>query len=125
MSSLFFVLSAVSSRGHADCYALRLGKDKSMSVAQEMRALVRFNALEPATFEALMGNDRADMVFTDPPYNVSIRNTVKTGGKTGSHREFAMASGEMTVPEFTNFLITAMVQLKSWSRDGSPSLTLR
>src|SRR5204863_9041878 len=30
------------------------------------------NALDPETFAALIGTERAAMVFTDPPYNVPI-----------------------------------------------------
>ena len=30
------------------------------------------NALDPAAFAALMGEERAAMIFTDPPYNVPI-----------------------------------------------------
>ncbi len=43
------------------------------------------------------------MVFTDPPYNVAIDGNVSGLGKV-RHREFAMASGEMTRAEFTAFL---------------------
>ena len=43
------------------------------------------------------------MVFTDPPYNVPIDGHV--GGLGGvKHREFKMASGEMTPAEFRAFL---------------------
>ncbi len=44
------------------------------------------------------------MVFTDPPYNVKIDGHVGGSGKT-KHREFAMASGEMSADQFTAFLI--------------------
>jgi DNA modification methylase len=58
------------------------------------------------------------MVFTDPPYNVAIQGHV--GGKGSiKHREFAMASGEMTKPEFTGFLRSAFNNLVSYSMDGS------
>ena len=42
-----------------------------------------------------MAEDRAAAVFTDPPYNVPIDGHV-SGLGTIHHREFAMASGEMT-----------------------------
>jgi DNA modification methylase len=41
----------------------------------------------------------ARLVLTDPPYNVRIRGHVTRG----KHREFAMASGEMTGSEFDAF----------------------
>jgi hypothetical protein len=48
-----------------------------------------------------MDGERADMVFTDPPYNVAIDGNVSGLGKV-SHREFAMASGEMSQEQFTS-----------------------
>lgn len=58
------------------------------------------------------------MVFTDPPYNVPIDGNV---GGLGAirHREFAMASGEMTEAEFTTFLSRILTLLARFSRDGS------
>jgi hypothetical protein len=38
------------------------------------------------------------MVFTDPPYNLGIEGNVSGLGAV-QHREFAMASGEMTEAE--------------------------
>jgi hypothetical protein len=80
--------------------------------------LICGNALEPGTVAALMNGGRAQMVFTDPPYNVAIQGNV---GGLGSikHREFAMASGEMTRPEFTSFLRTTFTRLVEASVDGS------
>ena len=50
-----------------------------------------------------MSGEVAGMVFTDPPYNVPIEGHVGGLGRV-QHREFAMASGEMTEAEFTAFL---------------------
>ena len=47
-----------------------------------------------------MAGEQAKMVFTDPPYNVRIDGNVSGLGSV-KHREFAMASGEMTPDEFT------------------------
>ena len=47
------------------------------------------------------------MVFTDPPYNVPIDGNVSGLGAV-RHREFAMASGEMSQAEFTGFLTRAL-----------------
>jgi DNA modification methylase len=58
------------------------------------------------------------MVFTDPPYNVRIAGNVSGLGKN-QHREFAMASGEMTRQQFTNFLRRALTNLAEFSVDGS------
>jgi hypothetical protein len=51
----------------------------------------------------LAAGRNAQVVFTDPPYNVPIGGFVSGLGKT-RHREFAMASGEMSRKEFTSFL---------------------
>jgi len=57
-----------------------------------------------------MNGERAQMVFTDPPYNVPIQGHVGGSGVI-KHREFAMASGEMTSSEFTTFLRTTFQRL--------------
>lgn len=80
--------------------------------------LICGNALEKDTFEQLLGNKRADMIFTDPPYNVKIEGHVCGAGKT-HHKEFGMASGEMTQSEFTSFLSQNFNLLKEYSRLGS------
>ncbi|MEQ1899524.1 MAG: DNA methyltransferase [Devosia sp.] len=76
------------------------------------------SSLDPAVVAALMNGELAQMVFTDPPYNVKIAGNV---GGLGSikHREFAMASGEMTQNEFSAFLRSAFDNLVRFSSDGS------
>lgn len=80
--------------------------------------LVCGDATEPASFERLMGGHLARMVFTDPPYNVPIGGHVSGLGLT-QHREFAMASGEMSPKEFTDFLRTVFANLSEVATDGS------
>lgn len=65
----------------------------------------------------LMNGRLAQMVFTDPPYNVKVDSIVNLG-KT-KHREFKEASGEMSVEEFTEFLTKVFTQLYIYSVDGS------
>jgi DNA modification methylase len=76
------------------------------------------DALDPASYEFLTGNEPAEFVFTDPPYNVPIRGHVSGLGKQ-CHREFAMASGEMSRLEFTGFLRSVFELLIRHSTDGS------
>lgn len=76
------------------------------------------NSLEPASYEALLGKDRADMVFADPPYNVKIDGHVSGLGKI-KHREFEFASGEMSQAEFTQFLRAAFRNCVLFSGSGS------
>jgi DNA modification methylase len=80
--------------------------------------LVCGDAMDPATVAALMDGEKAEMVFTDPPYNVAISGNVSGLGKV-RHREFAMASGEMTSVKFTEFLSSAFANLVAHSSDGS------
>src|SRR5829696_6703424 len=56
--------------------------------------LICGDALDPETVAALMQGERAQMIFTDPPYNVPIQGHVGNSGAI-QHREFAMAAGEM------------------------------
>ncbi|WP_372625114.1 site-specific DNA-methyltransferase [Falsiroseomonas sp.] len=76
------------------------------------------NALDEAAYAQLMAGKRAAMVFTDPPYNVPIAGHVSGLGAV-QHREFAMASGEMSATEFTAFLRSALGPAARHSRDGA------
>ena len=76
------------------------------------------DALEARSYERLLGSKRAQLIFSDPPYNVPIAGNVSGLGKA-KHREFAMASGEMTPREFTNFLRRALTNLAEFSVGGS------
>jgi len=76
------------------------------------------NALEDEAYRVLMQQERAAMVFTDPPYNVPIDGHVSGLGAI-RHREFAMASGEMDEDEFTEFLACTLGLLAGHSVDGA------
>ncbi|WP_020096295.1 DNA methyltransferase [Methylobacterium sp. 285MFTsu5.1] len=76
------------------------------------------DARDTAVLAALMGEKRADAVFVDPPYNVAIQGHV--GGRGAiRHREFAMASGEMTPAAFQAFLRQMGEALTGVSRAGA------
>ncbi len=76
------------------------------------------DATKAETFTRLMAGERAQMVFTDPPYNVPIDGYVGGLGRV-RHADFAMASGEMSEAEFTRFLETTLGHLKANSADGA------
>lgn len=80
--------------------------------------LICGDVTDPLVINALMGDERADCVFTDPPYNVKIDGNVCGKGSI-KHREFAMASGEMSEAQFTAFLISSLGELARVSRDGA------
>lgn len=60
--------------------------------------------------------ERIDCAFLDPPYNVRINGHANAKGR---HREFAMASGEMSQDEFRTFLRDTLGAAASVSRDGA------
>jgi DNA modification methylase len=72
---------------------------------------------EETAVRTLMGRRLATAVFSDPPYNVKIKGTVGRG-KT-KHREFAVASGEMSPLQFISFLKQWMTLAAQFSEDGS------
>jgi len=76
------------------------------------------NARDPAAFETLRGGERAQMVFTDPPYNVPVQGHVSGLGKQ-RHREFAMECGEMDEAAFTGFLATVFTNAAASTVDGA------
>lgn len=76
------------------------------------------DALAPASFQTLLGCEKADVVVTDVPYNVKINGHVCGKGRA-RHPEFAMASGEMSEAEFRRFLEQSFQNMRDFSKDGS------
>ncbi len=76
------------------------------------------DARDPLSYAALLGDEKVRLVFTDPPYNVRIDGHVGGLGAI-KHREFAMASGEMSVAEFQRFLTTVFENMAEFSEDGA------
>jgi DNA modification methylase len=76
------------------------------------------DSLISENYELLMDGAKADLVITDSPYNVPIDGHASGLGRV-HHREFAMAAGEMSTGEFTEFLRKAMTLSKQSSQPGS------
>ena len=76
------------------------------------------DSLKEESYSALMQGELAQMVITDPPYNVAINGHVCGSGAV-KHKEFAMASGEMTQGEFTTFLNTAFLRIHERTEEGA------
>ena len=76
------------------------------------------DARSVADYQRLLGSDKAEFVFTDPPWNLKILGHVSGLGRI-RHGDFAMASGEMTSNEFPTFLRTVFERLCEHSQDGS------
>ena len=67
--------------------------------------------------QRLLGDgERIDCAFLDPPYNVKINGHANAKGR---HREFSMASGEMSEPEFRAFLADTLGVCGKVSREGA------
>jgi DNA modification methylase len=64
----------------------------------------------------VVGDNSIDAAFLDPPYNVKINGHANAAGR---HREFAMASGEMSTGEFRTFLSETLGATTHVSRDGA------
>jgi DNA modification methylase len=80
--------------------------------------LICGDARDRAAYDALLGDERVDLIFTDPPYNVPIDGHVCGLGRV-RHREFAMGVGEMSSSEFTTFLVQALSPAAERCRDGA------
>jgi DNA modification methylase len=65
------------------------------------------DATKADAYLRLLAGRKAQMAFIDPPYNVAIDGHASGLGAI-RHREFLMASGEMSEAEFIAFLTTAL-----------------
>ena len=76
------------------------------------------SSLEEHSYKSLLGDHRAAAVFSDPPFNVKIDGHVSGNGRI-RHKEFAMASGEMTEAEFIEFLRKSLELMSKYSFAGA------
>jgi DNA modification methylase len=84
----------------------------------DQHRIVCDDALKAETYTRLLGDELAQMIFTDPPWNVPIEGHVSGLGAV-KHAEFAMASGEMSSAEFQTFLATTLGHAGLHAVDGS------
>jgi DNA modification methylase len=80
--------------------------------------LICGDSRDSAVYDKLLGSERAQLIFTDPPYNVPINGHVCGLGKV-KHEEFAMASGEMDEAQFRACLEEVLRNLRDFSVEGS------
>ncbi len=78
------------------------------------------DATKKISFKQMLGGKKAQMVFVDPPWNVPIEGNVSGLGSI-KHKNFLMASGEMSEFEFSVFLKTILGNLVAFSIDGAIS----
>jgi len=80
--------------------------------------LICGDARNPEDYARLLQGESADLIFTDPPYNVAIDGHVSGLGKV-RHREFAMGVGEMSDAAFTAFLTESLGAAAKVAADGA------
>lgn len=72
---------------------------------------------DAAFLQSVVGEgQQVNAAFLDPPYNVTIQGHANTSAR---HREFAMASGEMTDAAFRTFLAETLGACADVSRSGA------
>jgi hypothetical protein len=76
------------------------------------------NALAAESYARVLGTDKADMLFADPPYNVPIDGHASGLGAI-KHDDFVMGSGELSSAEFQAFLGTSLGHAARCSIDGA------
>jgi DNA modification methylase len=76
------------------------------------------SSLENESYGTLFEERRASAAFSDPPFNVEIDGHVSGNGRI-RHKEFAMASGEMTEAEFEEFLKKCLKLMARYSDAGA------
>lgn len=69
-------------------------------------------------YDDLSGNEKAAMIFTDPPYNLPIDGFVSGHGRP-KHDDFAMGVGEFDEAAFIDFLKSIMGHMAGASLDGA------
>jgi len=85
--------------------------------ALDPHRLICGDARDRSVLQKLLGNELAQMVFTDPPWN--LRSSAVGGLGRVQHRDFAMAAGEMSEADFTAFLIAVLGNMAELSVDGA------
>lgn len=76
------------------------------------------DATQIESYKLVLGDKKAAMVFTDPPYNLPVKGFI-SGNGAHRHKEFAMASGEMSEGEFIAFLTVVMKNMAASSTNGA------
>jgi DNA modification methylase len=66
--------------------------------------LVCGDARDITCYERLLGDERAQLIFTDPPYGCKITGNVSGLGQV-KHEDFVMGAGEQSLPEFAQTLL--------------------
>jgi hypothetical protein len=77
------------------------------------------DALRGESYASVMGTDKAQMMFADPPYNLPIEGHVPGLGAVLKPTDLVMASGELSASAYQMFLRTALGHAASHSINGA------
>ena len=76
------------------------------------------DATDAASYQRVLGEFRADAVFTDPPYGCKIKGFVSGLGKH-KHEDFIQFAGKESDEEFSAFLLTFLRHCKAFTSAGA------
>lgn len=78
------------------------------------------DSTDPETFRLLMGEEKAEMVFTDPPYNVNYGITDPIKAKKSRKRTdgLIIANDKQTDEQFYDFLVKAFTNMFNYTGAG-------
>lgn len=89
-----------------------------VSVHKELKHRIHCgNSRNSDDLAKLMDKKLAQMVFTDPPYNVKVNDILTSSAK--KHKDFKEAAGKMTPEEFIQWLKDVFINLVLFSTPGS------
>ena len=72
------------------------------------------DAIKEEDVELLMNGEKADMVFTDPPWNVNYGENLANG----KYKDRKIINDNMSTEDFKSFLNKSFMSLKKFSKDG-------
>ena len=78
--------------------------------------LICGDSTDPETYRKLLGSDRADMVFTDPPYNVNYKSR---GEKLKEEGNESIKNDNMDDAHFKEFIDKAFHEIFFHSKEGA------
>jgi DNA modification methylase len=78
--------------------------------------LICGDSTDPETYRALLGKEKADMIFTDPPYNVNYHSR---GEKLKSEELEKIKNDNMTPEEFQKLIDGAFYSMCMHSKEGA------
>lgn len=76
------------------------------------------DATDAASYRRVLGDSKADAVFTDPPYHCKIENFVGGLGQH-KHKDFVQFAGKESDEEFSQFLLKVLCHCREFTSRGA------